>query len=235
MRISVIVPTYNEEKSIARCLDSLKNQTFKDYELVIVDGHSKDRTIEIAKKYTDRIIFDEGRGTPAARNLAVKAVKSEIVAFIDADTTVPNDWLEVVDSSFKKGVVGVGGPLLPEGGSFADEIIFFIAADLIRRFSSKLGSHHFSGANCAFLREAYEKSGGYREDMDMLDDVEFSMRMKKYGKEIFEPKMLAVNSIRRTKQKGHASTVKSYIRGYISLLLTGQVKKPGYLREIKKS
>jgi glycosyltransferase involved in cell wall biosynthesis len=234
MRISVIVPTFNEGQTISRCLESIKKQTFKDYELVVVDGHSKDNTVEVAKKYVDRVVFDEGKGTPAARNVAVKKVKSEIVVFIDGDTMIPENYLEIVDKSFKKGVVGVGGPLLPEGGSFADKIIFFIAADMLRRLFSCFGSHHFSGASCAYLREAYVKAGGFREDLDMLDDVEMSIRMSKFGKEKFEPRMLAVTSIRRTKQKGHTSTVKMYLQGYLSLFKTGQVKKKGYLREIKK-
>ncbi len=235
MRVSVIVPTFNEEKIIEKCLLSLEKQTFTDYELVIVDGHSKDRTVEIARKYVKEVIFDEGKGAAAARNLAVEKVKSEIVAFVDGDTTVPENWLEVAVRAFDKGAVGVGGPLRPEGGSLGDEILFFLMADLVRRLSSKFGSHHFSGNNCAYSREFYLKSGGFREDLDMLDDVEFSMRMSKYGKEIFEPKMVAVASIRRTKQKGHVTSIKSYIRGYISLILTGQVKKPEYLREIKKN
>ncbi|MEW6221727.1 MAG: glycosyltransferase [Candidatus Hadarchaeota archaeon] len=234
MRISVIVPTFNEGKTISRCLESIKNQTFKDYELVVVDGHSKDNTVEVAKMYTNKIIFDEGKGATAARNLAVRKVNSEIVVFVDGDTTVPPNYLEVVDKAFKKGVVGVGGPLLPESGSFLDKIIFFLGADLIRRLFSFFGSHHFSGASCAYLRETYIKAGGFREDLDMLDDVDLSIRMNKYGKEKFEPKMLAVTSIRRTKQKGHASTVKMYLQGYLGLFKTGQVKKKGYLREIKK-
>lgn len=234
MRISVIVPTYNEGKTIEKCLKALKRQTFKDYELVVVDGHSKDNTVEIAKKYADKILYDEGKGTAAARNLAVRAVDSEIVAFVDGDTTVPENWVETVNAAFKKGIVGVGGPLFPEGGGFSDKLLFFIGADMIRRLSSALGSHQFSGASCAYLREAYLKAGGVREDLDMLDDVDFSMRMKKFGKEKFEPKLYAVTSLRRTKQKGHAKTITEYYRGYFSLLTTGHVKKRGYLKEIKR-
>ncbi|MDI6884594.1 MAG: glycosyltransferase, partial [Hadesarchaea archaeon] len=175
MRISVIVPTYNEGKTIERCLKALKNQTFKDYEIVVIDGHSKDNTVEIAKKYADRILYDEGKGAGAARNLAVKAVDSKIVAFVDGDTTVPENWVETVDKAFEKEVVGVGGPLLPEGGGFLDKLIFFVCADLLRRISSALGSHQFSGANCAYSREAYLKVGGFSEGLDMLDDVDLSM------------------------------------------------------------
>ncbi len=234
MRISVIVPTYNEGNTVRKCLEPLSRQTFEDYEIVVVDGHSKDDTVKAAKKYADKVIYDEGKGTGAARNLAVRAVDSEIVAFVDGDTIVPENWVETVDRAFKKGVVGVGGPLLPEGGNFSDKLIFFVCADLLRRMSSAIGWHQFSGANCAYLREAYLRSGGFREDLDMLDDVELSMRIKKFGREIFEPRMYAATSIRRTKQKGHVKTVREYLKGYLSLFKTGVVKKPEYLREIKR-
>jgi glycosyltransferase involved in cell wall biosynthesis len=234
MRISVIVPTYNEEETIGKCLEALRNQTFRDYEIVVVDGHSKDNTVEVAKKYADKILLDEGKGAGAARNLAVKAVNSEIVAFVDGDTIVPENWVETVDKAFKKGVVGVGGPLLPAGGGLLDKLIFSLCADLVRRISSALGSHQFSGANCAYSREAFLKAGGFREDLDMLDDADLSMRMKKFGKEKFEPRLYAVTSIRRSKQRGHIRTVKEYLQGYLSLLSKGVVKKHSYLREIKR-
>ena len=234
MRISVIVPTYNEGGTIGKCLEALRNQTFNDYEIVVVDGHSRDNTVEVAKKYADRILFDEGKGAAAARNLAVRAVDSEIVAFVDGDTTVPKNWVETVDRAFKKGFVGVGGPLLPDGGGFLDKLIFFACADLVRRISSAFGSHQFSGANCAYSREAYLKVGGFREGLGMLDDVDLSMRIKNFGKEKFEPKLYAATSIRRSIQKGHLKTVKEYLQGYLSLLSRGQVQNYDYLREIKK-
>jgi glycosyltransferase involved in cell wall biosynthesis len=234
MRISVIVPTYNEGGTIGKCLEALMNQTFKDYEIVVVDGHSRDKTAEVAKKYADRVLFDEGKGAAAARNIAVKAVDSEIVAFVDGDTTVPKNWVETVDKVFKKGIVGTGGPLFPDGGGFLDKLIFFLCADLVRRISSALGSHQFSGANCAYSREAFLKAGGFREGLDMLDDADLSMRMKKFGKENFEPRLYAVTSIRRSEQRGHLKTVKEYLQGYLNLFSTGQVKKHDYLREIKK-
>jgi len=235
MRISVIVPTFNEEKTINRCLEALERQTFEDYEIVVVDGHSRDNTVKIAEKYADKMLFDEGKGTAAARNLAVRSVDSEIVAFIDGDTVVPKTWTETVNNAFSESnIVGVGGPLLPDGGGLSDRLIFYVCADLLRRISSAVGFHQFSGANCAYLRKAYLKVGGFREDLDMLDDVDLSMRMKQIGKEKFEPKMYAVTSIRRTRQKGHVKTVMRYLSGYLELFKTGSVKEPGYLREIKK-
>jgi len=235
MRISVIVPTYNEGKLVGKCLEALRRQTFRDYEIVVIDGHSTDDTVEIAKKYADRVLFDEGRGAAAARNLAVRQVDSEIVAFVDADTRVYENWLELINKNFERGVIGVGGPLLPElGCNFVDRLLFVVCADMLRRFSSMLGVHQFSGANCAYLRKTHLKAGGFREDLDMLDDVEFSARVGRYGRGRFDPELRAMTSLRRTRRKGHACTIFGYLKGYLQLIATGKVEKRRYLREIER-
>ena len=85
--ISIIIPTYNAERYLTKLLDSLKNQTFKDFELIIIDSSSKDKTVEIAKRYTDKVIiipqnkFDHG-GTRAK---AAKMAKGEILVFLTQD------------------------------------------------------------------------------------------------------------------------------------------------------
>lgn len=68
----------------------------------------------------------------------------------------------------------------------------------------------------------------------MLDDVEFSARMGRYGRGRFDPQMWAVTSLRRTRQKGHSRTIFEYLKGYLQLIVTGKVKKRRYLREIER-
>jgi len=86
--ISVIVPTYNEEKNIERCLKSLENQTIprNKFEVIIVDGQSKDRTVEIAKKYADKVIQQKSKGVGGARNDGVEIARGNIIAVTDADS-----------------------------------------------------------------------------------------------------------------------------------------------------
>ena len=83
--IFVVVPALNEEGRITSCLESLRSQSYDDYELVIVDGGSSDRTVKLAEKYTDEVIVLKGP-VGAARNIGVKRSRREILAFVDADT-----------------------------------------------------------------------------------------------------------------------------------------------------
>ena len=93
-KISVIVPVYNAEKEIDRCMDSIYAQTFTDYEIILVNDGSKDKSAEICQKYAekdDRVTFidKENGGAGSARNAGIEVAKGDYLAFPDAD-----DWFE---------------------------------------------------------------------------------------------------------------------------------------------
>ena len=88
--ISVIVPAYNAEKYLKNCVESVRNQTFQDWELLIVDDGSKDRTREIAMECAAgddrvRVLRKKNGGVSSARNLGLREAKGEYIAFLDAD------------------------------------------------------------------------------------------------------------------------------------------------------
>lgn len=234
MRISVIVPTHNEGKFVEPCLRAIRQQQFNDFELIVVDGHSTDDTVRIARKYADKVFFDEGKGAGAARNLAVKRVKSEIIGFVDADTVVCRGWLKIVDEDFRKyNLVGLGGVVRALDGGLIDKLVFKIGSDFTCRVTQHFGFYQLTGANSAFLRSAFLKSGGYNEELKMLDDLEFGLRMRKYGKLMVDSKLVAHGSPRRMHQKGHARTFLKFMKAYHQLFSKKEVKME-YLREIKK-
>ena len=86
MKVSIVVPAFNEEQYIEKCLKSISKQTLsrRDYEIILVDGGSKDKTLKIAKKYADKILKNK-KPIGAARQAGLKAAKAPVVAFIDAD------------------------------------------------------------------------------------------------------------------------------------------------------
>jgi len=96
--VSVIVPVYNDEKRIGKCIESLLQQTYpKDrYEIIIVDNNSTDNTREVIKKYPVRMLIeDKIQSSYAARNKGIKNSKGEILAFTDSDVLVSNTWIDV--------------------------------------------------------------------------------------------------------------------------------------------
>lgn len=106
MKLSIIIPTLNEEAYLPLLLEALKNQTFKDFEVIIVDGNSADRTLELAKQYYDelnlKLIIEKNRGVGLARNIGARASAGENILFLDADVVPESDFLESCIEEFDR-------------------------------------------------------------------------------------------------------------------------------------
>ena len=87
MKFSVIVPAHNSERCIRKCLESIKNQSFKNFELIVVCDACEDKTAEIAREYTDKVIEINGKCDGLARNAGLDIAKGDWVLFMDSD-----DW-----------------------------------------------------------------------------------------------------------------------------------------------
>lgn len=101
--VSVIIPAYNVEGYLAECLDSVLRQTYRDYELIVVDDGSTDRTVEVARRYGDdlRLIQQPNRGMSGARNTGIRASRGELIAFLDADDVWLPEYLEEQMETYK--------------------------------------------------------------------------------------------------------------------------------------
>lgn len=100
-KFSVIIPVYNVEPFIKKCLDSMESQTFKDYEVIIINDGSTDKSMEIAKNYSFKMINQENKGQSAARNRGIKSAKGEYIVFLDSDDTIEKDLLKKLDQETK--------------------------------------------------------------------------------------------------------------------------------------
>jgi len=105
VKITIVVPVYNAEETIKRCLDSILNQTFTEFLVVIVNDGSTDKTKDILNDYNDKriiIINQENEGAGFARNKALEIIKTKYVTFIDADDYVDKDYLKQLYENIKK-------------------------------------------------------------------------------------------------------------------------------------
>lgn len=108
MKLTVIIPTYNEEESVIDCLESLDAQTLRDFEVILVDDGSTDRTLQKVRShkplnYKLSYFIQNHHGPGAARNFASKKAKGEILVFVDADMTFDKDFLKRLIKPIKKG------------------------------------------------------------------------------------------------------------------------------------
>lgn len=132
-QLSVLIPAYNCESSLARCLDSLVYQAVLNFEIVIVNDGSTDKTLEIASHYEEefpglvRVISRENGGVAQARNTALKAAEGNYIYFVDADDTVEIDALEMMMHEFEEEEVDCvcgGHDLVSSGIKFKNHVLF---------------------------------------------------------------------------------------------------------------
>ncbi len=220
--ISVIVPTWNEEGYLAKCLSSLRNQSLlkRRYEIIVVDGGSTDQTLEIARTFADKVLVEPGKPVGAARNAGANVAEGAILAFIDADTMASQAWLEGIIQSLRinPSAVGVTGPTIPYGGSSFDELMYRLANGL-ERFSFKLGFPHVAGFNSAYRKEAFWEAGGFDVNRELSEDVLLSLRIRHQGQILFSHDMVAYTSLRRINEYGYPYLTTYYMINVIMMLL----------------
>ena len=220
--VSVIVPTWNEEKYLPKCLRSLANQVpSKPKEVIVVDGGSTDRTVEIAEEYADRVLIEPGKPVGAARNVGAKAASGSILAFIDADTTASENWIKEIEDNLKTNpnAVGVTGPTLPYEGTRLDELVYHIATGWVQRLSLQLGLPHVAGFNCAYRKRQFWEAGGFDERRQLSEDIMLSLKIRHQGPIMFNPQMLACTSLRRIKNHGYPYLTIYYAMNWSTMLL----------------
>ena len=227
--ISVVVPAYNEEETITACLESLNRQTLprSEYEIIVVDGNSKDRTRELASPLADLVFVQASPRVGGARNDGAMRAKGEIVAFADADCVRPPGWLLRIRDDFAKyHPVEVYGGVYPREGGLKNHLSLWLANTFAWLGYHTRTLYYSLGCNTAVNREAFIKAGMYRS-MDAGEDIEISLRMKQFGKVLFDPKVRVGFSMRRYQQFG---TVKSIYQWLYIVWKGGETSKYSYSR-----
>jgi len=201
--ISVIIPAFNEEKYIMNVFDGLRGQTFRDFETIVVDGNSTDRTRDIARKHA-RVVVEKRRGIGRARNSGAKAANGSILVFLDADTKPSRKLLETYYGAFKDtGDVAATGPILPlEKTNKRVNLGYKVVSVLLVKSSILFGRPSIVGSNFAVRRSIFEKVKGFNEKYLTYEDWDLSLRIRKLGRIAYLDGAVVYTSVRRVKAWG---------------------------------
>lgn len=204
--ISVVIPAYNEESLIERCLTSLKNQTFnKPFEIILVDNNCTDQTVNIAKKFNVKIVKEPHQGVVWARQKGLLEAKGEIIACADCDCEYPENWLEKIYTQLVSHpqVVGIGGPGIAEENPHWAYLIYKISFAIVNHFYH-LTQHvlYLSAFNFSFKRKVFLNLGGYRTYLEQGggDELDPLSRLQKAGKVIYDHSLTVNISTRRYRE-----------------------------------
>ena len=184
-RVSVVVCAYNAADTLEDCLSSLEQLTYPDYEIILVNDGSRDRTGEIGRGHPGvRVIDIPNGGLSAARNVGLSEASGEIVAYTDADVRVDRDWLTYLVQPFlTSDVVGSGGPNVvpPDDPPMAQSIARAPGGPTHVLLDDRI-AEHVPGCNMAFRREALLAIGGFNAVyLRAGDDVDVCWRLQARG------------------------------------------------------
>ena len=182
--VSFVIPVYNAEKSIKRCLDAIYAQTYKDFEVVVVDDNSTDNSVNIIKKYRCELIqLEKNEGPARARNVGVSRARGEYIMFVDGDCILSKNSLEYLIESFKTHpeaacVSGVfsAHPIHKDWfGLYRDLQLYWW------HFNSDENASVFLLTGGMIKKEIFKEIGGFNEDYKNADaeDYEFGHRVSK--------------------------------------------------------
>lgn len=202
MLLSIIIPAKNEEKYLPELLESIRRQRFPkiDYEIIVADNNSKDKTREIAKRYGCKIA--KGGFPGPGRNLGAKAAKGEILLFLDSDTKLfKRDFLKNCLSEFKKRRLDIAVPRAYVRGTKTDKLFFEFWNSLVE--ASQFISP-FAGGWCVFAtKKIHDRIKGFDEKITLGEDSDYVKRAAKFGRfRMLESAKILV-SPRRFKKEGH--------------------------------
>ncbi|MBI2958619.1 MAG: glycosyltransferase [Chloroflexi bacterium] len=198
--LSVVVPAYNEGQLLNRTLESLLGQSYKDFELIVVDNNSSDNTADVARSFGAIVIREERQGVSHARQRGFMEARGQVIATTDADTVVPAGWLARIAHEFKKNddLAAFGGLYTLYSGPITARLAIAylsLPAWKMDRFFCRGWS--LPGANLAVRSSTFRKIGGFNTRLKLCEDVDLSHRLKALGRVVLDPKFLVSTSGRR--------------------------------------
>lgn len=197
--ISVVIPTYNEEKCIENCLSSVMNGSVLPLEIIVADGGSNDKTVEIAKRMGAVVINNPHKHAAGGRNEGIKIAKGNVIAFIDADCIADKYWLQEIKNTFEnEDIDGLGTYIEP--AEFANKYERFwgiFSLKMIMTYGTepyyvekKTLNDAFITASCAYTKELLDQLNGFDNWFaNNAEDIDICWRALDAGAKLkYEPK-----------------------------------------------
>jgi len=220
--IMIIIPTYNSELKLKECLDSIFDLDYPNHKVVIVDGHSTDKTLEIAHKYDVEILFEDVGNRSGACNVAIEKYREKYIAFTDADCIVDKNWLKELYNTMKidpKIGCTTGPNITPLNSSkFEKGVGIVLSSFLGSGFSThaklkdkKIEVESAPGCNALYKKGIFKEIGIFDIKLNTAEDSDINYRLRKSGyKIIYNPKAIVYHHRRANSRKFFKKMSKKY-------------------------
>ncbi len=228
MKFSFVIPAYNEEGYLDKCLKSIKRQNYKDYEIVVSYSPSSDKTLRIARKFRAKVVKIP-RCTPAkARNAGAKRIRGDYIVFVDADVELPRNFLRSTVRAINSGASVVGYSLRSmENDAEIDNGFKLMVNPFNRCFKTPT-------ACITVKRSVFETVGGYDENMEVSEDIDISRRLARVGKILFAAGVFPRVSSRRFYRMGKVNAFGTYLSWLVLGFIAGSKIKYFHVSDLDK-
>lgn len=220
MKVSVVVPAFNEEQLLPACLDALRRQDYDGpIEIIVVDNASNDRTGLLAIREGVTVLREPDRGYSKALARGFAAATGDIIMSTDADSVVPPDWITRLVRAYADGVVAVGGEIEFCQANWKARLLTQGLLPLLNCVDRRNPrGPHLWGANFSVRRSVFLAAGGWNPRYNLQSDTELSERLRQFGRVILLPDLAVKTSSRRWNRSLLLSSF-LYATNFISLKL----------------
>jgi glycosyltransferase involved in cell wall biosynthesis len=220
-KVSLIIPAHNEEKNIETCLSyATKSSQNGFFEIIVINNASDDRTRAVAEKVLGVKVIDEPKkGLTVARQSGFEHATGDILAYVDADTRMPNGWLETIEKEFKNNphLACLSGPYTYFDVSAWQKLLVWIYWHFLAFPMYLFVGYMTVGGNFAIRRNVVEKMGGFDTNISFYgEDTNIARRASQFGKVKFKLNLIMPTSGRRFHGEGFAGTAIEYMRNFLS-------------------
>jgi glycosyltransferase involved in cell wall biosynthesis len=234
--LCVIIPTLNEEKNLSLCLASLQSNHWNPYEVIIVDGGSKDQTVKIAEQYGAKVIVEPACPEFTSRNIGAEKAKGDVLLFTCADVIFPKDLLRTVHRKFTndRSLVAVSGPGIPLDAPILGRIeyeLYNLFRHVLTKLPQRLKRFSTSTNFLAMKRSAFEEIQGFQPD-DVNADGIMGKKLAEIGKIRFSMDTRVYISARRMRHMGFIKFNKHYL--YVLENFFPELSRTSFLKRLKQ-
>lgn len=228
--LSIIIPALNEESCLPKLLECIRDQTYKDYEVIVADAGSNDRTRQIAKKFGCKIV--KGGMPSVGRNNGAKAAKGDILFFIDADAGFGRNFLKDCIDEFNSRKLDVAGLYIyPKENNFIDRI--FLSLFNFWTFSTQLFYPNASGSGIMCRKWLHEKVNGFDDAIKLSEDMDYAKRCGRIGKFRLIRNAKSYVAMRRFEKDGRLKVGLKLFLSVLYRLFFGEIKSDVFKYDLR--
>lgn len=225
MKLSIIIPTLNEARSLPALLSSIKDQDFTDYEIIVADNNSTDGTKRVAEESGCKIVPG---GMPAVgRNNGAKIAKGKYLLFLDADVILSGNFInDAINEMEYKDIDVATCSIIPISEKMIDAILHEVANAYI--FLTQYFYPHAPGFCILIKKKLHDKIGGFDESLKLAEDHDYVKRAEEEGKFRLLKKAKVFVSIRRLKSDGRLNVSTKYLLCELYRMMMGEIRTDAF-------